>query len=345
LRAWEPGRPEWRRLLSSSWGPAGLYPASRRVVLEAGGGYILVGLRDSIARTGWSLGRDAAGGAACIGGACREPVAAAAAIIALSGSYTALCVTLQDYNPYTARVREVLLGAGWWRMTVLYPRILDLTPYREDPGLYPSRLPKKSRNRWRSFLRRGGVVEEEWRPSRIASEIYRVLNSSRVRQGRPVPGKWRNPRWVAGLVSWMETGVREGWLRIYVAWMDRLAGFTCIQLTRLQGLVTWFLIDPRYARHGVGNALLTEAVMRLASSTRTPILQYGYWRPVNPGLNRFLERQLFSVGRETVICSPGPASPLLRLSTPLARFAEKTSSRLLAAAQHYLREALEAVRG
>ncbi len=342
MRVEELDAARWRRLLSSSWGPPGLYPARRRLALHTRGGSILVGLSPSPGRlAAWSLGRDAAGGAACTGSACRDHVSAALLLEAVSGDYGCVCVTLQEYNPFTRGLLRELLGAGWWRLTTLYPRILDLTPYRGDPGLYVSRLPKKSRNRWRSFMRRGGSVEELSRPSRHAAELYAVLNSTRRRQGRPVPRKWSSPRWVARLAAWMDRGVSEGWLRVYAAYMGgRMAGFTCIQLTRLQGLVTWFLIHPAYARHGAGNALLTEAVMRLASRGGPPLLQYGYHRPVNPGLNRFLERQLFTPLREAVVCSRGPLAPLLHASKPILDFAEKTSSRLATLLYHAARESL-----
>lgn len=250
-------------------------------------------------------------------------------------------VTLRLYDPFQKRLYHALLEDGWRVAGFLYPRLLFLRRYGGPEDYVARGMNKKARNRWRLFRREGGHVEPVDDVVAVAVDLYRALVSEPVRQGRPIPRSWRSPGAVARMARGMTEGVRMGFARAWGAFLDgRLVGFMYVPMTRMHGLVSMFVVNMEYARYGVGNALLAEAVMDMIREGRPLVLQYGYFRPVNEGINRFLERHGFRPGLEAVLVRSGwrGLGVAERLYSVYVRVSERVSSRLVAYLAQVLRK-------
>ncbi len=245
-----------------------------------------------------SYGRDVDGGPARLRGACK-PSIYAALVRELSKRYAGAVLTLRPW----ARTHRMLLEYLEAESTAsigsyLYPRILVIPRSFEK---YFSSISKKARNRYRYFMRHGGrVVETD--PLRHVAEILAINHSSPVRQGRPLPRDYLDPRLVARSAA--------GWARLrsmgassfYMAFVeDRAVGYAYIPHLNGHAYASRFLVHSAYMRLGAGNALLIEIVRDLLVKGKARLFQYGYWRNVNPGINKFLAQHGFKAASEPLV--------------------------------------------
>jgi len=186
----------------------------------------------------------------------------------------------------------------------MYPRIIRVDKYRSFDDYWRS-ISKKARNRYRYFNRNKGSVAVA-DPRDKALDILRINYSSPIRQNRVLPKGYRIPMLIAKIIKNWKEEIREGLAKFYIAVLDgKAVGYALITMLNGHAYFSRFLIHAGYSKYGVGNGLLIEVVRDLIENERVRIIQYGYWRNVNPGINHFLKQHGFSRDVEYVVTISG----------------------------------------
>ena len=204
-------------------------------------------------------------------------------------------LTLRPWIKHHAHIIE--FAKGKYPFTYLFPRILKL----QDFNTIWKSMSKKARNRYRYFVKNGGIVFKD-EPEKYVREILEINISSPIRQGRPLPKSYIDPRKVIMNAKIWGHDVRKGIASFYIAKLDgKIVGYAYIPHLNKHAYVARFMTHYSYMKYGVGNGLLIEIIKDLIENRKAEILQYGYWRNVNPGVNYFLKQHGFKTLPEVVI--------------------------------------------
>ncbi len=212
-------------------------------------------------------------------------------------------LTIRKWCKPHARFLKCILNSSlrkYIRVSEIYPRIINTCLYKGFDE-YWRNISKKARNRYRYFKRNGGFVAIA-SPKEMAIDILRVNCSSIVRQGRILPKNYRIPKLVAKTIELWERDIRDGLAKFYVAVLNKkVVGYALITMLNGHAYFSRFLVHSEYTKYGVGNGLLIDVIRDLMKNSSIKLIQYGYWRSVNPGINHFLQQHGFREGVEYVV--------------------------------------------
>ncbi len=208
-------------------------------------------------------------------------------------------VTIRPWN-YVSKIDPSILKNEKIHFieTNIYPRILYIKKSFED---YFTKISKKARNRYRYFIKNNGYVEKV-SPRNYIAEILKINYSDPRRQGRPLPKSYLDPVVVKDTVEKWEKYIRYDMADFYIARIKGVVvGYAFVPRLNKHAFVSRFMIHKSYMRYGVSNGLLLEIIRDLSEKRKASIIQYGYWRKANSGINHFLEQHLFTYIREKYI--------------------------------------------
>ena len=279
------------------------YPALRppyKLLIRYNGEYYLLPLR--LAKVGKliiceSFGKDVDGGLIPLGATCQRDIKTFWTYFLDRIKHTCHIVSLTLRSWIKTHMHLIEFAKEKYPYTYLFPRILKLHDFN---SIWKS-MSKKARNRYRYFVRNRGVVFKA-NPEKYIHEILEINVSSPIRQGRPLPRSYTEPREVIMNAKMWGYDVRRGIATFYVAKLDgKIVGYAYIPHLNKHAYVARFMTHYSYMKYGVGNGLLIEIIKDLIENRKAEILQYGYWRNVNPGINHFLKQHGFKTLPEVVI--------------------------------------------